>query len=188
NGTPAVGQGAAFFGGCDGYLHMVNLETGELRKQIELATYIAGSTALSGNFAFTGDYDGLFTCTNIETGKVKWQWDNPESSLPILASPAITEKVVVIGGQDKHIRCFSKSSGALLWSFNAGGRVDASPVVVGGKIIVSTMDGMVYVLKLQTGEELWSYEIGSAIPHNPAVVNGRVILAAGDGAVYCFEN
>lgn len=186
NGAAAVHQNIAMFGGCDGFLHMVNLETGLSKNQLEVATYIAGSVAASGDLAFTGDYDGMFTCIDLKNEKIKWQWNNPSSNLPILGSPSIDSKRVVIGGQDKHMRCFSKTDGTLLWSYNAGGRIDASPVIAKNMVISATMDGMLYILNLYNGEELWSYEIGSAIAHNPAVINGSLILGARDGNVYYF--
>ena len=74
----------------------------------------------------------------------------------------------------------------MLWSYNAGGRIDASPVIAKNMVISATMDGMLYILNLDNGEELWSYEIGSAIAHNPAVINGSLILGARDGNVYYF--
>ena len=74
----------------------------------------------------------------------------------------------------------------MLWSFNAGGRIDASPVIAQDKVIAATMDGMLYILNLNNGKEEWSYEIGSAISHNPAVIDGYIVLGARDGYVYCF--
>ncbi len=186
NGAAAIGQEVAMFGGCDGYLHMVNLDDGSIRNKLEVATYIAGSVAISGDLAFTGDYDGLFTCIDIKNDKIKWQWDNPSSNLPILGSPSISDKQVVIGGQDKFIRSFKKGDGTLQWSFNAGGRIDASPVIVKNMVITATMDGLLYILSLDKGEELWSYEIGSAMAHNPAVIHGSIIVGARDGNVYFF--
>lgn len=186
NGAPSIGLNAAMFGGCDGFLHMVNLENGEARNQIEVATYIAGSAAVSGDLAFTGDYDGMFSCIDLKNKKIKWQWNNPSSNLPILGSPSIANNKVVIGGQDKYMRCFNKNTGALLWSYNAGGRLDASPVIAKNMVISATMDGMLYILSLDKGKELWSYEVGSAMAHNPAVIDGHIVVGARDGNIYFF--
>jgi len=187
NGAAAIENGIAMFGGCDGFLHMVNLENGKSNYRLEVATYIAGSVTVSDNLAFTGDYDGLFSCIDLDKKEIKWQYDNPSSSLPFLASPAVSGDFVVIGSQDKRMRCFNKNTGELMWSFNAGGRIDASPVIGKNIVIASTMDGMLYLLNLNNGKELWSYEIGSAITHNPALINGRIIVGARDGNIYFFE-
>jgi eukaryotic-like serine/threonine-protein kinase len=187
NGAPAVDRQMALFGGCDGFLHLVNLLNGQGATKIEVATYIAGSVASATNLVYTGDYDGLFSCIDVVKKEVRWRFDNPESNLPILGSPAIAAGKVVIGGQDKYVRCFD-NQGRQIWSFRAGGRLDASPVIVKNTVIAATMDGWVYALNLSDGKQLWSYEIGSAIAHNPAVVNRCMAVAARDGFVYWFEN
>jgi len=186
NGAPAIGRNMAMFGGCDGYLHMVDLVTGKANERLEVATYIAGSVTIADELVYTGDYDGLFSCIDLDSRKIKWQYDNPKSNLPILASPAVSDKKVVIGGQDKYLRCFDHQ-GQELWSFNSGGRLDASPVIVKNNVIAVTMDGFIYVLNLKNGKEVWSYEIGSAMAHNPAIVNNRMVVGARDGNIYFFE-
>ena len=187
NGAAAIGRGLAMFGGCDGYLHMVNVENGKSQAKLEVATYIAGSVTINGNLAFTGDYDGLFTCIDLDNNTIKWQYDNPSSGLPILGSPSVDDKRVIIGGQDKYVRCFEKENGREVWSFNAGGRIDASLVIVRDLLIAVPMDGMIYILNVENGSEIWSYEIGSAMAHNPAVINGHIVVSARDGGVYCFD-
>lgn len=186
NGAPAIGNNMAMFGGCDGFLHMVDLETGKVSSKLEIATYIAGSITIEDNLAFTGDYDGLFSCIDLNKKEIKWQFDNPSSNLPILGSPSVTNNKVVIGGQDKYLRCFD-DVGDQIWSFNAGGRLDASPVIVKNVVIAATMDGFLYALNLNNGKELWSYEIGSGMAHNPAVIDNRIVVGARDGNVYFFE-
>ena len=187
NGAAAIADNKAMFGGCDGFLHMVSVEKGIAEHKLEVSTYIAGSVAISDNLVFTGDYDGLFSCIDLADKRIKWQFDNPSSNLPILGSPSITKDVVVIGGQDKKLRCFSKNTGNELWNFNAGGRIDASPVISGNSVIAVTMDGMLYIVNLFDGKEIWSYEIGSAMAHNPGVINNSVVVGARDGNVYYFE-
>jgi outer membrane protein assembly factor BamB len=83
------------------------------------------------------------------------------------------------------LRCFD-DAGNQLWSFNAGGRLDASPVIVRNAVIAATMDGLLYALNLNNGKELWSYEIGSGMAHNPAVMDNTLVVGARDGNVYFF--
>ena len=187
NGAAAIGNNLAMFGGCDGFLHMVNLENGKAASKLEIATYIAGSITISKNLAYTGDYDGMFSCIDLDTKEIKWQYDNPNSNLPILGSPCVAEGKVVIGGQDKYLRCFDEK-GTQIWTFNSGGRLDSSPLIVKNTVIAATMDGWLYALNLADGKQIWSYEIGSAIAHNPAVIDNRLVVGARDGNVYFFEN
>ena len=187
NGAAAISNNQALFGGCDGFLHMVSVFDGNVIDKLEVATYIAGSVMASENLVFTGDYDGLFSCIDLEKKMIVWQYDNPASNLPIIGSPAVTGNSVVIGGQDKRLRCFNKSTGEEKWSFHAGGRIDASPIIVRNEVITVTMDGMLYILDLTSGKEIWSYEVGSAMAHNPAVINNSLVVSARDGNVYYFK-
>ncbi|MCA1760611.1 MAG: PQQ-binding-like beta-propeller repeat protein, partial [Bacteroidales bacterium] len=42
NGAPACSDGKTFFGGCDGFLHVVDIVTGKADKKIDVATYVPG--------------------------------------------------------------------------------------------------------------------------------------------------
>ena len=186
NGTPALYGKYAVFGGCDGFLHMVNIETGKVFKKIEMGTYIASSPVIDGKFAYVGDYEAKFFCIDLESGKIAWTYHEKDKILPFIASPALSGNFVVIGNQDKFIYCFDKTSGKLVWKVKASNRVESSSVIASGKVITGTMDGMLYIHDLKTGAELWKYELGSPIVGSPAVVSGKIVVGAGDGRIYIF--
>jgi len=186
NGAAACMDGTAVFGGCDGYLHIVGISDGSLKNKIEVATYVAGSAALKENYAYIGDYDGGFTCIDLDGGKVRWRWEDTNTQLPFIASPALYKNRVITANQDKYVYCFDSSSGELLWKFNTGARVDASPVVAGDKIIIANMRGDLIILDAGNGKAIWTYELGSPVVGNPAVTPGRFYVGAGDGYIYCF--
>jgi outer membrane protein assembly factor BamB len=186
NGAAACYQGDAIFGGCDGYIHVVDILTGRLTRKIDIATYIASSVAVSDDAAFIGDHDGKFSRVDLENEKIDWTWTNDRARLPFLASPSVSQKVAVIGNEDKYTYCFDKFTGELTWRFNSGSRINASPVIAGEKVLVANMRGDLFILDINNGDELWHYELGSAITGNPAVSGGRFFLAASDGYIYCF--
>lgn len=186
NGAAACLDGTAIFGGCDGYLHIVSISDGSLKNKIGVATYVAGSAALHENYAYIGDYDGGFSCIDLDAAKVRWSWEDANTQLPFIASPALYKNMVITANQDKYVYCFDSSSGELLWKFNTGARVDASPVVSGDKVIIANMRGDLIVLDAVNGKALWTYELGSPVVGNPAVTQGRFYVGAGDGYIYCF--
>ena len=165
----------------------MDILTGKLEKQIDIATYIASSVAVSDNAAFIGDHDGKFSCIDLENEKIAWTWTNDRARLPFLASPSVNQKVAVIGNEDKYTYCFNRSTGELIWRFNSGSRINASPVIAGDKVLVANMRGDLFILDISNGDVLWNYELGSAITGTPAVVSGeRFYIAASDGYIYCF--
>jgi outer membrane protein assembly factor BamB len=186
NGAAACQSGVAVFGGCDGYLHLVDIATGNLKKKIEVASYIAGSASLSGTSSFIGDYDGKFTCVDMNTQRIKWQWQDETTNLPFICSPSILKDKVITGNDNKYVYCLDKASGKLVWKFNTGSRVEASTVSSLNKVLVANMRGDLFILELSSGKKLWSYEIGTPVSATPAVLKDRFIVASGDGTIYCF--
>jgi outer membrane protein assembly factor BamB len=186
NGAAACDQGKAIFGGCDGFIHMVDILTGRLDKKIDIATYIASSVAVSDMVAFTGDHDGKFSCVDLENEKILWTWTNDRARLPFLASPSVNQHVAVIGNEDKYTYCFDRATGELLWRFNSGARIHASPVIARDRVLVANLRGDLYIVDIRNGEALWNYELGSAVTGNPAISGGRIFIAASDGYIYCF--
>jgi hypothetical protein len=69
NGAPACSDGKTFFGGCDGFLHVVDIVSGKADKKIDVATYVPGSPAVENKKAYLGDYDGRFFQVDIEKRK-----------------------------------------------------------------------------------------------------------------------
>ncbi|WP_372936447.1 outer membrane protein assembly factor BamB family protein [Mariniphaga sediminis] len=188
NGAAACQNGKIFFGGCDGFLHVVDVQTGKADKKIDVATYVPGSPALESGKAYLGDYDGRFFEVDIAEGKTTWVWEDTETNLPFLASPAISGDRIFIANHNKLLYCFNKNNGEKLWEYNTGSRVEASPVVTKDKVIVANMRGDLALVGLSDGKVVWTYEIGSQIISNPAVAGDRIYVGAYDGLVYCFGN
>ncbi len=188
NGTPAIWNGMAVFGGCDAVLHVVNLETGEAARQVELGvdSHVAGSVALDGGRAYFGHYGNAFIAVDLETGEQVWVYPNPRYAF--FSAPAITDSVVVFGGRDKHVHCVERGGGEKIWTFATKRKVDSSPVICGDKVVTASGDGIVYVLSLSDGKLVWSYEIGRAVVSSPAIVDGRILVGANDKRLYCFKS
>jgi eukaryotic-like serine/threonine-protein kinase len=184
NATAAVADGQAVFGGCDGYVHVVSVATGEKVKQIEIGNYIAASAAIVDGRVYVGHYGNEFICVDLAQEKVIWSYH--ERNFPYYSSPAVTEKLVLVGGRDKRLHAISRADGQGVWTFATRGQVDSSPVVAGDRVVVGSVDGRLYIVNLADGKELWSYEIGAAIVGSPAVAGGIIVIGAEDGNVYAF--
>lgn len=184
NGTPAVDDGKAVFGGCDAMIHVISLPHGQQITEIDTGSYIAGSPALLQERIYAGNYAGVFIYADIFKGDIIWKYNADES--PIFSSPAVSENTVVFGCRDKRIHCLRREDGKPLWEFVTLGEVDSSPVICGDKVVVGSEDGRLYILELSKGTLVWSYEIGQAITSSPAVANGMVVVGSDDGFVYAF--
>ena len=186
NGTPAIDDGRAIFGGCDAILHVVDVAKGERAAAVELGgdCHIAGSAAFVDGRAYFGHYGNQFVCVDVGEGAVVWTYDSPRQAF--FSSPAITDEFVVFGGRDRHLHCVRREDGEPVWKFRTRRKVDGSPVVAGDAVVFGSDDGRIYLLGLKDGEERWSYDIGAPVLSSPAVVDGRIYIGANDGQLYCF--
>lgn len=184
NGAPAVADGLATFGGCDGVLYSIALTNGSLAYSNEIGAPIAGSVALADGCAYFGHYENLFLCVDLRANTNRWLFR--DRSFPYFSSPAIIEDRVVFGGRDKKLHCVNRAEGKPIWSFATRGKVDSSPVVCDDKVVVGSHDGRLYVVSLADGTELWSYEIGQPLEASPAVADGKIVIGSDDGTIYCF--
>jgi eukaryotic-like serine/threonine-protein kinase len=184
NGSPAVDANCAVFGGCDAIIHIVNLTDGKNLGKIESGSYIAASAAIETGQVYCGNYGNIFLRADIETRKIVWEFT--QAKQPFFSSPALSEKVVVVGSRDEHIYCLDRNNGNLVWKYRTLNEVDSSPVIVDNKVVACSKDGRIYILSLADGKMLWSYPIGQAIISSPAVAQSVIVVGCDDGYVYAF--
>jgi outer membrane protein assembly factor BamB len=186
NGTPAVSDGKAIFGGCDAVLHVVSTETGERLSGVELGSecHVAGSAAFVDGKAYFGHYGNQFVCVDVATGTSVWEYDGRRQ--PFFSSPAIGADRIVVGGRDKRLHCMRRSDGEPLWTFATRRKIDGSPVIAGDAVVFGSGDGRLYLVDLATGEERWTYDVGKSIISSPAVVDGKIFVGANDARLYAF--
>jgi len=189
NGAPAVQEELRLvvFGGCDGFVYSIDLDTGEQHAAINIEHPNAGTTALHGRHAYLGHHGNAFVAGNFDTGAIKWTYQNKRRPFPFFSAPAITQHMAVFGGRDRDLHAVDLADGKPLWQFAAGGKIDSSPVIVGDRVIVGCADGLLYIINRNDGSLVWSYEIGRAISGSPAVASGYVLIGSEDGGLYAFK-
>ncbi|HEY3174269.1 MAG TPA: PQQ-binding-like beta-propeller repeat protein [Candidatus Polarisedimenticolia bacterium] len=172
--------------GCDGFLRVVRARDGAEIKKIELGAYVGASPALREGLAFVGTFENQFLAVDLAAGKVIWRYEHPERKFPFYGSAAVAGRMVVVGGRDRFVHALDSGTGASIWTWTAGAKVDASPVIVKDRVIAATAGGDVVVLGLESGEPLWKFETGSAIAGSPALSAGRLFIGTGSGTLYAF--
>ena len=184
NGAASLAGKQVLFGGCDGFLYMINAETGKEEGKVEVKDPIANTVSTNGKVAFLSHYGNAILAVDLATQKTKWSYT--ATDFPYFSSPAITDTVVIAGDRGKYLRCLNIETGDEKWAFRATGRVDSSPVVTGANVVFGSDDGRIYAVSLAEGKEVWSYEIGPAVQTSPCIVNERLVMGADDGVIYCF--
>jgi outer membrane protein assembly factor BamB len=177
NGSPAIWDAKAVFGGCDAHLRMISMADGSEAGDVEAGAYIAGSAAVSAA--------NQLLCVDLVQKKIAWTWTDRD--FPIQSSPALSADLVLFGSQDMLLHAVRRDTGKSAWTMETRGQVNSSPVVCGDKVVFGSDDGRVYLVKLADGKELWSYEIGQPVTTCPAVAAGMVVVGADDDCVYAFR-
>jgi outer membrane protein assembly factor BamB len=175
NGSPGVVDGRFLvFGGCDAQLHVVNLKDGSLVHKIETSAQIPASIATFGTMAFCGNYANEAVAFDVTGGKVAWVYE--DRALPFFSSPAVNDRLVLIGSRDKHLHAIDRKTGEAVWKFQTGGRVEGSPVVFEDGVVFGSTDGRLYAANHDAGQEHWQLEHGESLVSSPAFGGQQLII------------
>ncbi len=186
NGAPAVVDGRyVVFGGCDAQLHVVNVADGTLVHRIPTEAYIPASIGTFGTMAFCGNYANQTVAFDVTGGKVAWVYSDRQ--LPFFSSPAVNERLVLIGSRDKHLHAIDRKTGANVWKFPTGGRIEGSPVVFADAVVFGSSDGRLYAASLSAGAELWQIDLGEPLVASPAFGDRQIIVGGDKGTVFAIR-
>ena len=186
NATPAVAGKHTFVAGCDSMLHVIDTQTGQEVRSVELGGQVGSSAALSGDLIYVGTMNNDVQAINWKQGKVLWKFEAERRKQPFFASVALTDKLVIAGSRDQRVHAIDREKGTSVWNFLTGGRIESSPVVVGKRVYVGSLDGVLYVLDRDAGTLVQKIELDSDIVGSPAVAQGRLIIASSKGVIYCL--
>lgn len=186
NGSPAVVDGRFLvFGGCDAQLHVINLKDGTRVHTIETEAYIPASIGTFGTMAFCGNYANQVVAFDVPGGKVAWTYT--DRNLPFFSSPAVNDKLVLIGSRDKHLHAIDRKTGQNAWKFRTDGRVEGSPIVFEDGVVFGSTDGRLYAASLEAGNELWQIDIGESLTASPAFGEQQIVIGGEKGTVFALR-
>jgi outer membrane protein assembly factor BamB len=109
-----------------------------------------------------------------------------------LSSVVVADGRLFVASVDAHtVHALKADSGARLWSYTAGGRVDSPPTAWQGRVLFGSADGWVYCLRALDGALIWRFRAAPADLRMMAYeqiesvwpVHGSVLMR--DGVLYC---
>lgn len=189
NGSPAVSGNITFVTGCDTHLRAINIDTGKEEFDMPLERFLIASPAVFDGMLYVGSHESEFLAIEIAKQEIVWLFKNEKSELPIHSSAAVTNEVIVFGGQDKQLHCLDRKTGKEKWAFSTRGQINSSPVIVDGdRVYVGSNDGNLYEVGLTDGKQRWKEKLGRAVSASPAVGEGCLVIGAEgtEGEIYCF--
>jgi outer membrane protein assembly factor BamB len=104
------------------------------------------------------------------------------------SSPVAANGIAYIGDEDGTLYAFDATTGASVWTYPTGSRIESAPTVVNGVVYTGNENGNLIALNAATGGLIW----GVLIPNDgtyasPTVVNGVVYIGGINGNVDAFD-
>jgi outer membrane protein assembly factor BamB len=143
--SPAVENENVYVGSRDGFLYVLDRETGAERLRISHeGSWAMSSPAILDRVVYAGTSDGRFVhAVDAASGDELWRFVGEGYTW---SSPAVTQNTVYIGDGGGYLRAVALGSGEERWSFKVGDGVYSSPVVDDGIVFFGADDGNVYAL------------------------------------------
>ncbi len=143
--SPAISGDLITFGGRDGFLYVLDRQTGQekWRRDYEIS-WVISSPAIFNGMLFTGTSDGRFAhALDLNTGKEKWRFTASET---VWSSLTICDSLVYFGDGGGNFFAVDSRNGAEQWRFKTKDRIFSSPVIAEGVVYFGSDDGYLYAL------------------------------------------
>jgi outer membrane protein assembly factor BamB len=186
-GGVVLGDAGLYVPSSDGYLYLVDPETGD-----EIERFLAGelwaTPLLSDDAVYNTTMEGEVWKLDLDTLEPVWggPFDAPAA---LLTAPSGDEgpATIVAGGIGNHLYGLEAETGDETWSFKGGNWFWGRPLVEENGIYATNLDGKIYALDLVTGEEIWSFDTGEKIRGAAAWTGDAVIVVNELGDAYSLD-
>lgn len=193
--SPAVWNGAVYFGSGDGDVYALDTATGTLKWKFHTGDVVHASPAISDGTLFIGSWDSYFYALDAATGKEKWRFKTGEdhdiyNQVGIQSSAAVMDGVVYFGCRDSNLYALNAGTGQKQWAFNnKGSWVISSPAVQAGKVYFATSDSsMFYALDAKSGTPIFSLNFkGWPLFSSPAIAGAMLYIGSNQGKLIAID-
>ena len=188
--SPVVVQSSVYFGGGDGHLYALDIESGNLKWKFKTGDVVHASPAYADGVLYFGSWDSFFYAVDAATGKEKWRFHGGEDPLihnqvGFQSSAAVAGGVVYVGCRDSNLYALDAATGKEKWRFNNEmSWVITSPAVTQGKVFFATSDSSLYhVVDAATGKPALRQEDKAYMFSSPTVVDDVVLIGVLNGTL-----
>jgi outer membrane protein assembly factor BamB len=192
--SPAVWNGAVYFGSGDGNIYALDVNTGATKWKFATGNVVHASPAIADGVVFIGSWDSFFYALDAATGKERWRLKTGEDTkisnqVGIQSSAAVADGVVYFGCRDSKLYAVDANTGKQKWVFNnKGSWVIGSPAVHAGKVYFSTSDsGLFYSVDAKTGAQLSSAKYIWPMFSSPAISGNILYIGSHDGKLRAID-
>lgn len=192
--SPAVWNGAVYFGSGDGNVYALDAATGALKWKFQTGDVVHASPAIADGKLFVGSWDSYFYSFDAMTGKELWRFKTGEDAdihnqVGIQSSATVSNGRVYFGCRDSNLYALDAITGRQRWVYNnKGSWVITSPVVREGKIYFATSDtATLHTLDAASGAHIDSLKFQWPFFASPSVAGDLLYLAGQDGKLQAID-
>lgn len=187
--SPALWNGAVYFGSGDGNIYALDMASGKLRWKFQTGDVVHASPTISDGTLFVGSWDSYFYALDAEHGQEKWRFKTGEdhdihNQVGIQSSAGVDHGTVYFGCRDSNFYAVDARSGKQKWVFNnKGSWVIGSPAVEDGKVYFATSDsGLFYELDGNSGQPVFSLDFKHwPMFSSPAIAGNTLYIGSHSG-------
>lgn len=186
-------RGTVYFGGGDGFIYSVNLETGRVNWKYEVRNPVVSRPTLAGGRLFITTSDDTVYALDAGTGKWLWHYRRRTAQNATIygaSAPLVDGGEVLAGLSDGYLVALSVQDGKLKWEkkLQQGTKftdVDAHPILDAGVLYIPSYDGALYAIRRASGQVLWRFDEGGS---KQVVAEGeQLYLPSSDGHLYALQ-
>lgn len=181
--TPTVVEDRVFVASGHGGMRVLDLETGERRRTVELPGYVTSPPTpdYRNRRLFIGTDEGTIHSFGLEDDADDWQADL-FGQFDVALSP--THYGVYAASKGGEVYCLDAEDGRGRWRTKLPGIITAAPAAVKGDAIVPCWNGKLYFLESErAGEPDWVSDRGGFVKGSLSVAAGTVFGASGSEVV-----
>jgi outer membrane protein assembly factor BamB len=178
--SPAVLAKIVVAHGMDGYVWVLDRETGRVRWRFRVGSPIESSPVVVGGVDYFGAWNGNVYALDLERRRLRWVF---RSGYKITSSVSVAGGRLYVGDYGGRVWALSRQ-GRVRWRGYVGGRVYGTPAVAAGRVFVPSSTGRSLTAFSTGGRRLWTVHTGSYVYSSPAVWAGRVYFGSYNGRLY----
>jgi outer membrane protein assembly factor BamB len=192
--SPAVWNGAVYFGSSDGNVYSLDAATGALKWKFHTGDVVHSSPAIANGSLYVGSWDTYLYALDATSGTEKWRFKTGEdpdihNHVGIQASPAVADGIVFFGSRDSFAYAVDANSGKQLWKFSTNGSwVNNSMVVHEGKAYFGTsIPGFMHAVEARTGKVVFDLPTGTPVFASMALAGDTLYLGNFGGKLTAID-
>ena len=152
------------------------------RRAALAACALAALAPLSALASEAGLFQQAWRLPLVEEQYLSWKAE--ERAVPAVHLPS---KMVFAGSSSGEMLGIDAVSGAQLWSFKVGAKIESEPLAEDGAVYFGASDGALYALNLYSGKQLWKYQTSTIISARPVIAGGRIFAQTRQNMVVALD-